>query len=84
MLTECWKWFSFEIKTKLRWTSGTPNMKKSSAYPVLFGRAVRFAHELALKYGKHSADPEEVKHFVKELIQSLPPEGEELPHVTLT
>lgn len=41
--------FCFKNATKKR--SGTPSMKRSSAYPALFGRAFRIAHELGIKYG---------------------------------
>ena len=63
-------------------------MKRSSAYPALFGRAFRIAHELGIKYGDtrvHGKEIlDEIDMRVRGLLAQLPPEGEELPRETRT
>ena len=68
----------------MRWTTGDKNMKNSSAYPVLFGKAMRICHDLGTQFEGKWSDEVQIKVdiAVRELKSLLPPEGEELPHVT--
>ncbi len=58
-------------------------MKKSSAYPVLFGQAVRRCLSLGQRFGGKSCNESQkaIHETAKELLAALPPEGQELPHV---
>ena len=70
----------------LRWTTGTKKMKRSSAYPVLFGQAVRGAHQIVLQHGSNACINDgtirECEVIATKLLAHMPPEGHELPHVS--